>query len=1405
MVYNFTISQTNLPHLDLFPFELFRQPLVVLAIADAQEKQPASSAHADGIFNGNGFTSTSEYGKWENLFEELAFLKQEYPRALVHKLVLFDYDESPAVLKNQSDVALIPAGKGATSTTMKTVMCDISTSVLGEMCDFAETIQGLPTVESPRLSKRTEASMTDKIRHRMTMPANLQRQNSGASSHISTSGWRPAMSPAPTTFDEISRSTSRGSLKPRSTTNSPKEQSRDRMSMQGPTSAGEKSKIRVQGRINVVLGSLYLQAGRWQDALKTFVESAEIARVNSDYLWYAKSLESILVSMLMLAWAGMDFSIPQICFPIHEKPGKSNAPALFENKPKSAPETRLQSLTNLLPDLIGNILNQYLRATHITDESLPQLPLSETIIRFSKLLAVIQIRDSSLDEEALAHIVLNTPLQPAATPLRPPGGVILRKAEICSLLFQALPISHYDLSTPDMISVLIGMASILTMLNLHRKKAFILKELLSHLTPGLVQARKVGAAEMGIHPAAGLSALATTAFAINALDVGPGNMEEGLRALLDAVGQPHGVCGVHEPLGKASLSDDEAERDTPDQVAIRALRRSSLWTFGDLALKIDILRACINFCEALPDFQGVLQFTVELLHSTRRALMLPVDYRIGLPALPQDEQIRLFNNIKRTSGAASKLGVPNLEAEYWDDFLIRDIELLELAPSKRLLPHHKREFDLAAPSGSEEKAKGPFLHNAFAKATASAAEKLLVADDYAQFKVTFQNPYEFDIEIEYVKLLSESNEIETQAQTLVIGPYCMQDMIFAARAKQEGTLKITGALVKVKYCRERKFSIFKKRWAPNLDHKLSRVGLGRRGLPRERPLSSVSETLRSPAEKKPSGPEAETISFNVTKPQPRISVVSTSLSQSALMVLEGESKRFTITLKNESETPADLVLLTFQDSTLAQLQTAMSNRDITPIELYELELQLSTRPALRWHVEENESKTPSIAPHATATFTVEVFGKPGLLDGVVQIDYAHLGCAREAVKDKFYTRQVLFPITVTVNASAELARCDILPFTSNFAWQNQRKRAAEKKARTGSLSSSSSESSIASNASRGDNEFMSLLSRLGLGSHSSDHCTLLMDIRNTWPSPLSISITVRHPSLQKSNSKSKATDPNRAYTIHEQVQPGHISRLVLLVPRIHVDNPRKPIPSLNITNKRQYVVSALRVSLEQEASSREAFWFREEILKCVSATWEENGSGRKGVIDLRGMRFSARMVEAIRIEDVGVSFAVTQPNASKASIDAESIVQTARSTFKIKPRQFLTLHTTLKNNTSSPLHPLLRLQPCLKNQPLPITLDLPRRFVCSGMLQRTLPVLEPGESKTVDLGITALCEGEFEIGASVEEVRVLKAKDGDKDGEGGKKDNAGSDMIVENDVLRGKARQRRIWHAREPCVILAGE
>lgn len=1061
----------------------------------------------------------------------------------------------------------------------------------------------------------------------------------------------------------------------------------------------------------------------------------------------------------------------------------------------------LQNLANLLPDLSNNIINLYSRAANITDEPLPQLVFSETIIRLTRLLVAGRVRDGALDDNALKNIVMNEPLLPLHHPERPRGMVILRKSDIANFLFRALPLTPgADLPATDAIPITVGVVSILHILDLPRKKAFVLRELLSTMVPTLVQARKIGAAEVGIHPAAGLANLSDAAFDINALDIGPGNMEESVRTLLATIGEVYGVqpSAFYEWEKKRSSTASESqpypEYDSVAAIVERSFRHTALDAYGDLNLKVDVLKACINSCEALPDFEGVLRFTVELLQTIRGSLMLAEAYHTP-PYLPPEDQVRLLNNIKRTVGAANRLGIADLEAEYWDDFLIRDVKLLVLPDLKRPVRRSKSQMD-AVTTSSENSKKDPFLYNPFSK-TSSKAEFLMVAGEHAAFRITFQNPYEFEVEIESLRLDSEGVDFEAVAEWIWLPPLGLQDIIVYGIAHEEGPLNVTGCVVKVRHCRERRFPIFTTFWKPEPESKFKRTGLTAKEPSTERPLSWSSTTSRDGKQLLKKGPETTSCEVKIIGHQPSLIIESMSLSQSAMMALEGEVRSFDITLRNTSPCALDFILFTFQDSTSRQIQSALSNRDLLPTEIYELELKLSTKPALRWRRKDSSEDDRSIPSGESATFTVDILGKPGLQDTTVQIDYSRVGRPGE-LPDVFYTRQLFVPLTVTVNASIEVTRCDVLPFSGDFAWWNKQISEAYFFADGSSLALQSADNDI----------FSPVLSHLGRGAYGPDHCIVLLDLRNAWPNTLSVSLNVSEQPMSSTDGKPAEEPVDGQYSVHGDLQPGQITRFVLVMPRLYLDNPYATIPLLNTGMKRQFVVSANKLSFEAEAAARESFWYREELLKRICGFWREEPARRGGAIDLRNLRLNTRMVESLRLEDVDMTFSVSPSFTSNNNDEkAKNVTQLGRSKYTVFANEMLDLTVTVFNRSSKPIHPLLRLQPSLRHQPSNIALDLSRRLVWTGMLQQVLPVLHSGESTQTTVGVTVLCRGEYEFGATVEEVRLVKTAPGSieqkaeaerankhavfHDSEGAIKDTFGADV----------AKKRRIWHGKEVCIL----
>ncbi|KDB26903.1 hypothetical protein H109_01307 [Trichophyton interdigitale MR816] len=1428
IIYDISISVPPISHLEVFPFELFREPLVILAIADGTEIAGKKERDGDDTLKeksgGTGHKKHPTPEGLEQLIQELDGISTDYPKSALQQLLVFDYDGLENIVSGPEQVIWIPSPEVSRPTTMKTVMCDISSRVLGGLQKFSESLPQWQSIESPKVSswgpRRTlDAKSPDKLAHRMTMPAHLPSRPTEQPSE-GTDSPPIANHESPTTFDEITRSIQISNKTTSALSSSSKlgskEHSRDRSSVVGVSSlaSNERAKARFQGRLHVLTGILHLQGGLWPEALKDLIEGASIARSGSDYIWHAKALEAILICLLLFGWVGASFQIPHICFPNGDRAVSKPTPAQgnIESHGKSEPETRslaLHNLASILPDISNYILSLYNRAINITDEPLPQLVFSETVIRLAKLLTTMQVRDGSLDADGLQHVVLNKPLERMSLPDQQRKSNTIRKTEITSFLFRALPSSlSSEVPVTDAVHIFIGVAAVLSPLGMERKRAFVLKELFSILIPGLVQARKIGAAEIGIHPAAGLSALSNASFDINALDIGPANMEAGLRSVLSLIGGVYGAKLTNGRINSEWQNDGHGfDCDSIEAIVERTFQNSALDKYGDLALKIEILKYCINFCEALPDFSGVLKFTVALLQAAKGTYMLTTDVQTGRPLLSPDEQTRLYNTVKRTVSVAHKLGVSNLEAEYWDDFLVRDV-LIQPSSAERPVRRTKQDFGVtfSAEKGGE---KEPFIYNAFSKPLTPTAEAPLIAGEPATARVILQNPFDFELEIEHIQLEGEGIAFDASASNFLLAPFCLQEIGVTLLAAEEGVLKITGCTVKVKFCRERRFPIFKKVWKSVAETKLKRSGLAAKDPSLSRPTSWSSNTSQGAIpSRKP--PEATTLSANIIKAQPMIEVRSSSLLQSAIMMLEGETSMFEITLHNTSDCPADLLLFTFQDSTTAHLQAALNNKDNLPTEIYELEYQMLKRPPLRLRTSGAGQEIPSLDPGESKTFTIEVLGKQGLRTATIQVDYACIGASPLELPDTFYTRQISIPLTVTVNASLNIARCEILPFNGHLEWIGG--ASSDKKSKKQPTTYAAlPDSSTVSTGGRNDPQISPVISELGSKYTGSDYCLLLIDLRNSWPNPISAYLKVTDSTEEKFDSSEAGASTLHLQEVSDILQPGHLSRFALAIPRIYLDNPHQKIPALNAANRRQFVVSANKLSYEAETAKREAFWLREKMFENLHGLWKDEVTGREGVIDFRAIVLTSRMISALRVDDIEPSFNLLplQKTVDQASCSEQypTILQTGQSRFSVSTDTFFNLQTTLFNRSLKPIHPIIRIQPTLRNQPYTVALELSRRLSCTGMLQRALPVLGPREQRQINLGITIHCAGEYEIRATVEEVKAANtiiepteekaAPSFDK--------YAYHHDSYQQSFDTNAPRQRRKWHSRLPCIITARE
>ena len=340
VLYDLSAALPPPSHLDLNPFELYREPLIVVGMADGAEYEP-EHVQKDGQAQEKGSRPRRQHGEepgFESLSRGLDDLSQGYPKALVHQVLVFDY-EGLALPKG---VYPVPSPARSRTTTVKTVMCDMTSRLLGEMAPHAKSLQGLPSLDSPRVSSEltpigVASALPPHLGQLFKAGSNVNSRSSSPAGERSDSTHRNSL-PARVTSEMDSRSSTpdsratsppSGRDTPPPTTNGltgfsatkspPREsgiervtaESRDRISKSGfgAVSLGERERNKGKGRVGIVIGAMYLLAGRWPDALKELVQSATIARASSDYLWHAKALDYILICLLMFAWAGMGFRV----------------------------------------------------------------------------------------------------------------------------------------------------------------------------------------------------------------------------------------------------------------------------------------------------------------------------------------------------------------------------------------------------------------------------------------------------------------------------------------------------------------------------------------------------------------------------------------------------------------------------------------------------------------------------------------------------------------------------------------------------------------------------------------------------------------------------------------------------------------------------------------------------------------------------------------------------------------------------------------------------------------------------------------------------------------------------------------------------------------------------------------
>lgn len=247
----------------------------------------------------------------------------------------------------------------------------------------------------------------------------------------------------------------------------------------------------------------------------------------------------------------------------------------------------------------------------------------------------------------------------------------------------------------------------------------------------------------------------------------------------------------------------------------------------------------------------------------------------------------------------------------------------------------------------------------------------------------------------------------------------------------------------------------------------------------------------------------------------------------------------------------------------------------------------------------------------------------------------------------------------------------------------------------------------------------------------------------------------------------------------------------MALPRLSLPDSKAlaPIPSLS---SRQFILSRVKLSPSEEQKERRRFWYRQELLGRLTATWTEARTGRRGVIGLEEQVLSDEHVDVLRREDVEVGLELLDEQGQALSRDYGGEKVSSASA-----ESFLTVRAAIVNRSSRPLKLLYRLVP-LPSTALDTSTDLSSAslnqqriaqassapganpaggqalaaagthstdatlsqvLITDGSLSapvRPWPLL-PGEEATITTGVCFLAQGKYAFVGAVEEELHLDA------------------------------------------------
>lgn len=749
-------------------------------------------------------------------------------------------------------------------------------------------------------------------------------------------------------------------------------------------------------------------------------------------------------------------------------------------------------------------------------------------------------------------------------------------------------------------------------------------------------------------------------------------------------------------------------------------------------LQILVIKVCLRVAESLQDYKTLAKLCV--LTSTRYSHCLLPDDQIKLK-----DKLNWLNLFLGNNGAEDKLPYP-------DPFMVRNIKFVVGSSGSDLVP-----FAEVEQANGSTLADGAIIFNPFNKPKAQTnKERLVCVNEVHQLKVTLQNPFPYDVELDDIAVASDDNvKVETIKSltrkvssnllvqrsdtnangwnashrknvvpnggmqptpngSVVLQRNSISQVVISFKALNPGQLMIRGLKVMAGNSRSQLFLILELEKPCGLK-KIKTYGIqapAQDEATLDRLIENLSQAIITDRV------ITKELSLGVISRQPSLSVTNNLITNGWIMLLEGEKQQFSLSLKNNSLDPVNYLSFSFWDSTSDFINSKLAQASAySPEDVYELEwLLIKNRPFQVLNKQELAADHKVIKPNDEFGILYEINGKRGMTDLKLILEYSN---KKADSPSQSYMKTISVPLSVSVQLSLDIVGCDVIPFFST-----------------------SLHGYVASGHERGiiQRNMDSLLDFIANTKASaekdiSSYALLVLDVKNSWKHKLCANISNEIASREK-------------YVVNETLDPSQTCRFLLPVKRIghEVVDTSKPIPSL----RNKQFIKNYNISKEDETQERKNFWIKSILLEGLSGRWKTVGleAERRGVLDTRCIRLSTSMTNVLVYDSILIQHTIFADDQLNKEIEKDN------NEYHLERERFYVLKTKIINHTHDSLTGILRHVPFPVNAATKQELAIDLKILYNGELQRHIGKnsISQGESLELSLGFLIVEKGRYEWG-----------------------------------------------------------